>query len=149
MAVSPATDSAVRADSGVEAFLVGEIMAASLIAVSGGAVAAFVIVVFATLMGALSALDIRTITHTLFTGLFWILRSAELLTCVVSPIGFVVKTAWTESALKPHRTLFHSNFDYPRRRPGMHLPCVIERRGCDVSREPHLYKDISVSKSRT
>jgi len=57
-AVSPATDSTVRADSEVEVFLVGEIMAASLIAVSVGAVAAFVIVVFATLMGAFSALDI-------------------------------------------------------------------------------------------
>jgi len=76
MAVSPATDSAVRADSGVEVFPVGEIMAASVIAVSVGAVAAFVIVVFATLMGASSALDIRTITRfitptitrTLFTG---------------------------------------------------------------------------------
>ena len=75
-AVSPATDSAVRADSEVGAFLVGEIMADSLIAVSVGAVAAFVIVVFATLMGASSALDIRTITRfitptitrTLFTG---------------------------------------------------------------------------------
>ena len=69
-------------------------------------------------------------------------------TCVVCSLGFVVKTAWAEAALKPHRTLFHSNFDYPRRRPEMHLPCVIERRDCDVSREPHLYKDISVSKSR-
>jgi len=63
MAVSPATDSAVRADSGVEVFPVGEIMAASVIAVSVGAVVAFVIVVFATLMGASSALDIRTITR--------------------------------------------------------------------------------------
>jgi uncharacterized protein len=72
MAVSPATDSAVRADSGVEVFPVGKIMGASVIAVSVGAVAAFVIVVFATLMGASSALDIRiitpTITRTLFTG---------------------------------------------------------------------------------
>jgi hypothetical protein len=61
---------------GGRGFLVGEIMAASVIAVSVGPVAAFVIVVFATLMGASSALDIRTITRfitptitrTLFTG---------------------------------------------------------------------------------
>jgi hypothetical protein len=67
----------VRADSGVEVFTVGKIMGASVIAVSVGAVAAFVIVVFATLMGASSALNIRTITRfitptitrTLFTGI--------------------------------------------------------------------------------
>jgi hypothetical protein len=48
-----ATDSAVRGDSKVEGFLTEENMGASLIA-------AFVIVVFATLMGASSALDILT-----------------------------------------------------------------------------------------
>jgi hypothetical protein len=75
-AVSPATDSAVRGDSEVEGFLVGENMGASLIAVSVGVIAAFVIGVFATSMGASSDLDILTITHfiiptitrTIFTG---------------------------------------------------------------------------------
>ena len=62
-AVSLATDSAGLVDLAIEVFLVGEIMAASVIGVSVGAIAAFVIVVFATLMGASSAMDIRTITR--------------------------------------------------------------------------------------
>jgi hypothetical protein len=92
-AVSPATDSAVRADSEVGAFLVGEIMADSLIAVSVGAVAAFVIVVFATLMGLLrlwiSGLLLALLSLLLpvpfFRELFWILRFrriAHFLLCV-------------------------------------------------------------------
>jgi hypothetical protein len=78
-AVSPATDSAGRANLRVEVFLVEEIMAASVIAVSVAAIAAFVAMVFATLMGAFSALDIRTITRfiiptitrILSTGVIW------------------------------------------------------------------------------
>jgi len=48
---------------GFVAFKMGENMDAWLIAVSVVAIAAFVIVIFATLMGASSALDIRTITR--------------------------------------------------------------------------------------
>jgi hypothetical protein len=100
-AVSPATDSAGRADLRVEVFLVGEIMVASVIAVSVGAIAAFVIVVFATLMGAFSDLDIRTITRfiiptitrILFTGVIWdtnaFRRSAE---CRVSRMNIAIKS---------------------------------------------------------
>ena len=67
-AVSPATDSAGRVDLVVEVFLVGEIMAASVIA-------AFVIVVFATLMGASSAMDIRTITRCIIPTIIRILST--------------------------------------------------------------------------
>lgn len=62
-AVSPATDSAGRVDLVVEVFLVGEIMAAS------------VIVVFATLMGASSAMDIRTITRCIIPTIIRILST--------------------------------------------------------------------------
>jgi hypothetical protein len=74
-AVSPATDSAGRVDLVVEVFLVGEIMAASVIAVSVGGIAAFVIVVFATLMGASSAMDIRTITRCIIPTIIRILST--------------------------------------------------------------------------
>jgi hypothetical protein len=71
-AVSLAVDSSGRADLAVEGFLVGELMGASVIAVSVGAV-------FGTLMGASSALDILSftrfiipiITRILSTGLIW------------------------------------------------------------------------------
>ena len=85
-----------------------------------------------------------------FRELFWILRFRRIahFCCVFT--WACCKTAWAEAeaAFKPHRILSDSDFDYP----GEDLKCichVIERRGCDVSREPHLYKDISVSKSRT
>ena len=81
-AVSLATDSSGRADLAVEGFLVGE---ASVIGVSVGAVSAFVIVVFGTLMGASSALDILTttrfiiptITRILSTDLIWDTKSVR------------------------------------------------------------------------
>ena len=62
-AVSLATDSSGRADLAVEGFLVGE---ALVIGVSVGVGSAFVIVVFGTLMGASSALDILTTTRFIF-----------------------------------------------------------------------------------
>jgi hypothetical protein len=78
-AVSLATDSSGRADLAVEGFLVGELMGASVIAVSVGAVSAFVIAVFGTLTGASSALDILSSTRLIIpiiirilsTGLIW------------------------------------------------------------------------------
>jgi hypothetical protein len=82
-------------------------------------------------------------------GLLWILRFRRIahLCCMFTWVR--CKHCVGGSCLKIALDLVRLDFDYPGRRPEMYLPCVIERRGCDVSREPHLYKDISVSKSRT
>jgi hypothetical protein len=119
MAVSPATDSAVRG-FGAEAFLVGEIIAASLIVVSAGAGAAFVIVAFVTLMGASSALDIWTITRfiiptttrTLFMGVILDTKVAAVCSlCLCSP-GLLVKCLGG-SCLETALDLVRFDFNYP------------------------------------